>query len=169
MGNQSGNCYNTANNTEVDEIKTKDPDVFKMNESNERPLYETLEAKKSAPPLPDNTEETKTLYNGNLVSGIRKGGEIRKGVIEYPNGNRYEGEIMDDMAHGDGNMNYANGDWYVGQFEKDKKHGWGKLVMQRKGNVYKGNFRNDKFEGEGEFQFKNGNSYIGRNVFCFNE
>ena len=163
MGNQSGNCYNNGGNSEVDEITTNDPGLLKMENSSPKPIYESLEEKQAVniEVEPVAQEETKTLYNGNIVKGLSVGGQIRNGTIEYPNGNKYEGEIMHDKASGEGNMNYANGDWYVGQFEEDKRSGWGKLVMS-KGNVYKGNFKDDKFEGEGEFQFKNGNSYIGK-------
>ena len=173
MGNQSGNCYNTANNTEVDEIKTKDPGVFEMEETEPQPLYEPLEVKKEveveveeevkaqAIPEPVNREQTKTLYNGKIVKGMAVEGQIRNGTIEFPNGDKYEGEIMGDMAYGEGRMNYANGDYYTGQFDQDVRSGYGELKM-RKGNVYKGDFKNNLYDGEGEFKFKNGNYYVGK-------
>jgi hypothetical protein len=156
MGNQSGNCYSNAHETKLGEIKSKNPQELNLGESQPQQLYETLEAKQ-----PVNRRETKTLYNGKVIRGMSEGGIIKKGTIDYPNGDKYEGEIMGDMAFGEGDMNYANGDWYTGQFEQDKRNGWGKLVM-KKGNIYKGNFLNNKYEGEGEFQFRNGNSYIGK-------
>ena len=158
MGNQNGNCYSNAHETKADELKTKDQD-FNFEQERPKKQFETLDTHQSS-----NKRETKKLYNGKIIKGINEGGIIKEGTIEYPNGDKYTGDIMGDMAFGQGDMNYANGDWYTGQFEQDKRCGWGKL-MKKKGDVYQGNFLNDNYEGEGEFQFKNGNSYIGKGGF----
>ena len=172
MGNQNGNCYSTAGETENGEMNSGNQGLVDMEINKRAPMYKTETIEPEPEPEvefdPIEIEETKTLYNGKIIRGVKVNGQIKKGTIEYPNGDKYEGEIMGDMAFGQGEMNYQNGDWYTGNFEQDKKSGWGKLVLQ-KGNVYKGNFKDDKFEGEGEFQFKNGNSYVGKRSNSYKE
>jgi hypothetical protein len=39
-------------------------------------------------------------------------GQHGKGVFTYPNGNRYEGEFVNDMKEGYGTLQYTNGEKY---------------------------------------------------------
>ena len=52
----------------------------------------------------------------------------------FPNGDRYSGNISDDLPHGLGVCHYSNGDIYDGYFKEDKKEGLGNLVTTLNNN-----------------------------------
>jgi hypothetical protein len=45
------------------------------------------------------------------------------GVLQYRNGERYEGHWKDDTAHGKGTLTYAGGDRYVGEWSEGEENG----------------------------------------------
>ena len=57
-------------------------------------------------------------YDGDLVDGIRHG----QGIETYANGNKYDGEWKDGKRHGQGIMTYVSGNKYVGEWKNGKKH-----------------------------------------------
>ncbi len=59
------------------------------------------------------------------------------GKLVYDNGDRYEGDFMNDMFHGQGKYNYANGDLYRGEFLNDLPHGHGVYILAN-GSIYSG-------------------------------
>lgn len=67
------------------------------------------------------------LVNSNIVEVVVQVQRAKSGsgVLNYTNGNRYEGEYENDKRHGHGTLYYANGDKYVGQWKNDQKHGSG--------------------------------------------
>jgi hypothetical protein len=107
-------------------------------------------------------EDVETESDGRVIRGIVRGGSINSGSIEYPNGDRYQGEIWRNTAHGMGQMQSKNGDYYKGRFYKDRRDGVGELVTHN--GKYNGNFRDNLFEGQGVFQFKDGSVYRGNQL-----
>ena len=74
------------------------------------------------------------------------------GEINYPNGNRYAGEITMYTAHGKGVLTYANGDVYRGQFVRDWPEGTGVLTPGKANKTAKqsGQWQRGKFIGTGD-------------------
>ena len=62
-------------------------------------------------------------YEGewNLKTQKREG----KGVQVWHDGSIYEGQWLNDMAHGEGRLVHADGDVYEGEWCEDKAHGHG--------------------------------------------
>ena len=50
-----------------------------------------------------------------------------RGVLQYVDGERYDGEWRADKAHGQGTLTYASGDQYVGAWRDGMKDGDGRL------------------------------------------
>ncbi|CAF1057857.1 unnamed protein product [Adineta ricciae] len=104
----------------------------------------------------------------------------------YPSGDAYDGEFLNDLYHGYGIYTWENGDryegmwehnrregqgtwtWgaqtasaddqYCGEWHADKKHGYGEY-FQKNGDIYKGQFKDDKRDGMGIYQMKNGQCF----------
>jgi hypothetical protein len=86
------------------------------------------------------------------------------GLIEYSNGDIYEGSFLDNDFHGEGIMKFhASGDIYKGQWKGNKFCGEGVYTFAT-GDVYTGDFCNGEFNGHGVLQFANGNQYKGELV-----
>ena len=47
-----------------------------------------------------------------------------KGTYVFPNGNKYEGEWLDDVKEGYGVLTYVNQERYEGYWKNDKVGGW---------------------------------------------
>jgi hypothetical protein len=52
-------------------------------------------------------------------------GNMRRGHIQYANGDVYDGELLDDKFHGRGGCRYANGEHYKGQYKHGNYNGYG--------------------------------------------
>lgn len=120
------------------------------------------------------------VYSGKLdENGLANG----RGILEWPNGNRYEGEFHNGMFHGQGKftmvtgysyegdfengqgqgyatIQFTDGAIYQGQIDRDLMHGKGKLTWPS-GNSYKGDFLHDKIEGSGTWIDKDSHVYRG--------
>ena len=48
------------------------------------------------------------------------------GIMKYSNGDKYDGNWINDAKNGQGKMEYANGDIYNGRWKNDKRYGQGK-------------------------------------------
>lgn len=96
------------------------------------------------------------------ASGVRYEGEwpTGKGCIMYPNGNVYEGDIVDKHRTGHGRYTSANGNVYEGEFLNGKRHGQG-VWKGANGRTYEGEFRNDSLNGQGKMTYSNGDVYQG--------
>ena len=68
------------------------------------------------------------LPGGMRIRGDYSAGYLETGEVDYPNGDRYRGALMGNMAHGKGVLTYADGSVYTGQFAMGKPHGRGSLA-----------------------------------------
>lgn len=81
-------------------------------------------------------------------SGDCKNGE---GVLEYSNGDKYEGNFKEGKFDGKGKYTFQAGDVYEGNFSQDKFSGTGKYTFAN-GDIYEGDFKNDLFHGKGKLK-----------------
>jgi len=70
------------------------------------------------------------------------------------------GCLSGDCRNGKGVYLFTNGDKYEGDFVDDHLVGFGKYIDSR-GNIYTGYFKNDTFNGVGSFLRSDGTKYIG--------
>ena len=54
--------------------------------------------------------------------------------MTYTNGDKYEGQWVNDKKEGEGTMKYSNGNWYRGKWKNDKPNGLG--TRQTDGTTY---------------------------------
>lgn len=95
-------------------------------------------------------------FVGSLVDGRREG----KGRFEWPGGQWYEGNWSDDKATGQGVIQYVGGNRYEGAVVDGEPQGKGSLVFPS-GDRYTGEFVRGVFHGQGTYAWKNGNRYDG--------
>lgn len=81
-------------------------------------------------------------------------------VVNFPNGDRYEGEIANGLMHGWGIYIYRDGSRYDGQFRDGVKDGRGTLVTAG-GGKYIGDFAADVISGRGTYAYPGGDRYVG--------
>jgi hypothetical protein len=74
---------------------------------------------------------------------------------------RYQGEELDGVPHGNGSMLYANGDFYRGEWVNGKKEGRGLQIYQELNMQYEGEWQSDKPSGAGKLLLQNSSHYIG--------
>eukprot|EP00948_MAST-09A_sp_MAST-9A-sp1_P003568 g3568.t1 len=107
-----------------------------------------------------------------------------KGIRVWSNGNRYEGDWVDDYMHGKGVYIFVEGGTYEGDFQYGKFHGYGKRIYGLKNGapyvnplgfiikdrgkkgekhcVYEGGFRDGLRDGSGRFISADGRIYEGQ-------
>lgn len=155
MGNNAGNCYDDGSNDNFSEIQgnmyaRRDPQVYKRSVIPQEQENQ-MEGKM----------DTQTLRSGRIVTGINRKNKIIEGEIRYPNGDLYNGSILEGMANGKGKMIYSAGGEYDGYFMRDKKEGKGTWLMNT-GNTYTGGFKNDQFDGNGKVNYQSGDIFEGK-------
>jgi len=92
------------------------------------------------------------VYKNNITEGA--------GVITWPDGSQYVGNILHGVRSGKGRMRFPSGNEYTGDWLNDKAHGRGVYVWSS-GNRYEGDYRNGLREGKGKYQFADGRVYDG--------
>ena len=97
-----------------------------------------------------NTKTIKTIEPANT----------NREILEYSNGEKYDGEAIDGMRNGFGTYYYKNGERFEGNWYKNFKHGRG-TFFDKTGEVYEGMWNNNKKEGVGTFYYNNGERYYG--------
>jgi hypothetical protein len=95
-------------------------------------------------------------YEGEMKNHLRNG----KGVYTYQNGERYEGYFKDDLFDGKGTYFYLDGSKYEGDWKDDLKDGKG-IYFFADGERYEGDFKENKFCGKGVYYYNSGNRYEG--------
>ncbi|CAI2384134.1 unnamed protein product [Moneuplotes crassus] len=98
----------------------------------------------------------------NLIEGIFKENTLTKGIakILYSNGEYFSGEVTQGgLKNGKGTYYYSNGDRYDGQFLNDKRIGNSRLIFDDK-SEYIGQFIDDEADGHGIYTDPQGNRYM---------
>ena len=130
------------------------------------------------------TSENGYYFKGKFLGGLRHGDnciEKKEGIREYKgsfkrdkmngkgvyywysgenNGDKYEGEFVDDIMEGKGTLQYKNGTRYIGEFLHGVKHGIGKEIYFE-GGYFDGKFKEGKKDGEGTFVDDKGRQFKG--------
>ena len=112
----------------------------------------------------------KGLYWNTRVKDIKKGRKYRGqwtipknnkkeesvweglGIMQFPDGSRYEGMTKNSLFHGKGRMTHSNGDIYQGEWVEGKACGKGVFIDQQ-GSMYEGEWKNDAYHGKGTEQW----------------
>lgn len=82
------------------------------------------------------------------------------GEVDFPNGEKYVGEVREGQPNGQGTYTWANGAKYVGQWTNGQRNGRG-LYLWPNGERYVGEFKNNKKHGQGTLIYANGRKYVG--------
>ena len=80
----------------------------------------------------------------------------------YPNGDKYEGDFINNKAEGNGKYIMKDGIYYIGQFKNYLRNGKGIMYYPNGKIMYEGDYVNDKKEGNGKYILKDGSYYIGQ-------
>ncbi|UJR08359.1 hypothetical protein I4U23_012630 [Adineta vaga] len=99
------------------------------------------------------------VYEGELMNGLYHG----YGVYVWKNHDRYEGMWQNNRREGQGTWIWGEqtssaGDRYCGEWSLDKKHGNGEY-FQAHGDVYRGQFKEDQRHGTGIYKTKDGQCF----------
>src|SRR3954468_21107818 len=85
-------------------------------------------------------------YRGEFHAGMKQG----RGVKTWPNGDRYEGDFVEDRKEGVGAYSYgrgpSTGESYEGEWLADRRHGYGEYRWPT-GDVYRGPWEQDRLTG----------------------
>jgi hypothetical protein len=93
-------------------------------------------------------------------SSLARENETRQGTKTWPNGDEYQGELLNDVPHGKGTMKHAAGETYICDWVNGVKQGRGKEIHPN-GATYEGEFTNDLANGHGTFNSADGTVYKG--------
>ena len=96
------------------------------------------------------------VYEGDVVDGVLTG----EGTYTS-NEHRYVGRFLNGKMHGEGTFYWPDGRVFEGRFVNDKRQGRGRLTWPD-GRVFEGGFVNDRQEGTGTLTWGNGNVYTGQ-------
>ncbi|KAL6067459.1 Phosphatidylinositol 4-phosphate 5-kinase [Balamuthia mandrillaris] len=106
-------------------------------------------------------EKEKEKEAGASSSSPTKGQENTKWeAYVWENGDKYEGEWLNNVFHGTGTFTFASGNVYKGQYANGKREGKG-CYLYKNGDKYEGEYHADKKHGHGRFTFANGDCYDG--------
>ena len=75
----------------------------------------------------------------------------------FEDGAYYEGDWLNDMAHGRGRHHHPSGIRYEGEWEEDCRQGYG--VETHEKFTYQGNFKKNKRQGDGVYKWETGEIY----------
>lgn len=103
--------------------------------------------------VPSNSEYAQVYAKKNPV------GDDDKALVVYPNGDIYEGLVIDGLRFGVGHYRFSNGGTYDGEFVNDTFHGLGILVYPD-GSRYEGEFVAGKPMGDGTYFHVEGDDFV---------
>lgn len=93
---------------------------------------------------PDQRIETPTaVFTGKFLAAPDTGLVNGSGVVQWKNGDRYEGMVVDGDLSGQGTYYYNNGDKYEGGWQQGKKTGLGRYTFAD-GSYWQGEYLNDE-------------------------
>lgn len=141
-------------------------------------IYTLRRAKQLTPGASWRLRVLMTILSISLLFGVWSKFEYR-----YANGDRYRGQLLEGLPHGQGQLVttsgitfegefakgalksatkaiYSNGAVYEGEVQDNKANGKGKLTYSN-GDVYEGDFVNGIPQGKGKLTYSNGDIYEG--------
>ena len=80
------------------------------------------------PSATDNNFNNMKCLSGDCVNG--------RGISNYSNGNKYEGNFKEGKFDGQGTLTYSNGSIYLGQFSNNEFNGKGLYIYCDKTQTY---------------------------------
>jgi hypothetical protein len=103
-----------------------------------------------------------TLAGGERIEAYFRGSAVPQGNVslEYPNGDRYAGELAELVPHGEGLLTTRAGHRYTGSFDKGLPNGTLE-VTYADGRKYDGNYVAGERSGKGTFRWPDGAQYEG--------
>ena len=90
---------------------------------------------------------SRNKYVGEWVDGMMHG----QGIYTTQDGGKYVGENYKDMFQGQGTYYYIDGGVYVGEWKDDNRHGEGKMT-HADGTIEEGQWEEDEFVGQNIIQ-----------------
>lgn len=124
-----------------------------------------------------------TAYKGHFTMDPKSGIVSGTGTVEWANGERFSGTLVDGQRQGKGRFNWVGGQWYDGDWADDRAVGYGTIqfpggnryegavadgepagrgtLIFASGDRYTGDFVRGLFQGQGSYAWKNGNRYDG--------
>ncbi len=85
----------------------------------------------------------------------------QKNVIHRPDGRICEGEMVNSLLNGQGNIVYLDGMIEEGEFIDDILNGVGKRTITVSGHIFKGEFKHGQLNGQGSITSIDGTTSIG--------
>jgi hypothetical protein len=101
-------------------------------------------------------EKTQVKYEGEIVNGVPNG----QGNMTCCDGVKYVGGYKDGERNGRGTINSPDGKKYVGEWKDGNPHGQGTLTLKN-GKKYVGEYKDGKRNGQGTMTFPFGGKYVG--------
>ncbi|MGV3654389.1 MAG: protein kinase domain-containing protein [Noviherbaspirillum sp.] len=95
-------------------------------------------------------------FEGTLVNGRKEG----QGVFVWNNGQRYRGQWSNDQPNGSGALTFPNGNRYEGGIRDGLPHGDG-VTRFTSGDVHQGRYAGGKMQGQGRYTWANGSYWEG--------
>lgn len=95
------------------------------------------------------------VYEGEVVDGVLTGQGTYVSSLH-----RYVGAFLNGKMHGEGTIYWPDGRVFAGRFVNDRRQGRGRLEWPD-GRVFEGDFVNDRREGTGRLTWGNGDVYSG--------
>ena len=74
-----------------------------------------------------------SFSDGRCFHGIWKFNKMIRGVMSFPNGNKYDGEIKSGKFEGYGKFYWSDGNWFEGIFKDGKP--WKGILLTPEGNI----------------------------------
>lgn len=102
-----------------------------------------------------------TTFIGDFSFAQAGGRASGQGVVEWRNGDRFEGRLENGLRQGKGRFtSQANGFRYEGEMKDDEFHGQGTYTSEN-GTRYEGNWKNGVKDGQGKLTFPDGDFWEG--------
>jgi hypothetical protein len=136
------------------EVKCSGPNVAENVSSDSEPIVAYFDTN-------EGIKAVITFPNGSRYEGdVLKGQPHGLGEAKFRDGSSYEGEFDSGRMHGQGTGTFPDGQRYVGEWKDDLPHGSGTRIWVE-GAEYVGDFRNGLRTGRGTMTRPSGSKYIG--------